>query len=260
MARFCSLYSSSSGNSTYVGMAEAGVLVDVGVSYKKLKEACEYQGIDLETVKAVFVTHEHSDHVKGLKTFLSKYKVPVFSSASTLDTLAKNGCIPAGCDCAEINDIKEVWGISVKAFHTSHDTPTSLGYKFFLPDERQISVCTDLGFVSDEVLNGIMKSDLVLLESNHDLNMLRCGPYPFELKKRILSEHGHLSNEACAETAAKLLSGGTTRFVLGHLSHENNTPDKAYAETFAKLDMCGARINIDYTLTVAGDQNKMVRL
>lgn len=260
MARFCSLYSSSSGNSTYIGMAEAGVLVDAGVSLKRLREACDYQGIDLETVKAVFVTHEHSDHVKGLKPFLSKYKVPVFSSKKTLEALIKNGCIPAGCDCVEITDSAEICGISVKAFHTSHDTPVSLGYKFSLPDERQISVCTDLGYVSDEVLRGLMKSDLVLLESNHDLNMLRCGPYPFELKKRIMSDCGHLSNEVCAETAAKLLSGGTTRFVLGHLSHENNTPDKAYAETFSKLDMCGARINIDYTLTVAGDQNKMIRL
>ena len=260
MARFCSLYSSSNGNSTYLGMAEAGVLVDVGVSYKKLKEASDFQGIDLESVKGVFITHEHSDHVKGLKTFLSKHIVPVFSSASTLEILLSKDCIPAGCECVEINGEKEICGISVKSFRTSHDTPESRGYKFILPDERQISVCTDLGYMSDEVFEGIRKSDLVLLESNHDLEMLKFGPYPFELKKRIMSDHGHLSNEACAETAAKLLSSGTTRFVLGHLSHENNTPDKAYAETFTKLDMAGARINIDYTLTVAGDKNKMIRL
>ncbi len=260
MARFCSLYSSSNGNSTYVGMAGEGVLVDIGVSLKRLKEACDKQGIDLETVNGVFITHEHSDHVKGLKPFLSKYKVPVYSSANTLEALVRSGNIPADAECIEIEDSVQVCNISAKAFHTSHDTPTSLGYKFFLPDEREISVCTDLGFVSDEVMEGIKKSDLILLESNHDVDMLRKGPYPFELKRRIMSEHGHLSNEVCAETAAKLLSSGTTRFVLGHLSHENNTPDKAYAETFAKLDMCGARINIDYTLTVAGDQNKMIRL
>lgn len=259
MARFCSLYSSSSGNSAYAGMAESGVLVDIGVSFKKLKEACDYQGIDLETVKAVFITHEHSDHVKGLKTFLSKHKVPVFASAETLEALINGGLIPAGCDCFEMTDNVCVGDISVTSFHTSHDTPMSLGYKFSLPDERVISVCTDLGFVSDEVLEGVKKSDLILLESNHDLDMLRCGPYPFDLKRRIMSDEGHLSNDACAEASAKLLSYGTTRFVLGHLSHENNTPDKAYAKTFEKLDMCGARVNIDYTLTVAGDKNKLIR-
>lgn len=260
MARFCSLYSSSSGNSTYLGMAGEGVLVDIGVSLKKLREACDFQNIDLETIKGVFITHEHNDHVKGLKPFLSKYKVPVFSSAETLDALVRSGNIPAGAECVEITAEDQIGNIKVNAFRTSHDTPVSLGYRFSLPDERVISVCTDLGYVSDEVMSGIVGSDLVLLESNHDEQMLRTGPYPFDLKRRILSEHGHLSNTMCAETATSLLSGGTTRFVLGHLSHENNTPDKAYAETFGSLDMCGARINIDYTLTVAGDKNKMIRL
>lgn len=260
MARFCSLYSSSSGNSTYVGMADEGVLVDAGVSLKKLEEAADFQGIDLSTVKAVFITHEHSDHVKGLKPFLAKYKVPVFSSLTTLEELCKTGLIPCGTECIEMNGEVTVGNIMAKSFSTSHDTPMSRGYSFYLPDERKISVCTDLGFVSDEVLGGIMKSDLVLLESNHDINMLRYGSYPVYLKQRILSDHGHLSNAACAETALRLLSSGTTRFVLGHLSRENNTPDKAYAETFSKLDMSGASINIDYTLTVAGDKNKMIRL
>ncbi len=236
------------------------MLVDIGVSLKRLREACEFQNIDLETIRGVFVTHEHNDHAKGLRSFLSKYKVPVFASEETLASLIANGCIPADCECIPFSGEGTIGDIGVKAFRTSHDTPYSQGYSFSLPDERVISVCTDLGYVSEEVLDGIIKSDLVLLESNHDEQMLRTGPYPFELKKRILSEKGHLSNAVCAETAMKLLSGGTTRFVLGHLSHENNTPDKAYAETFGKLDMCGARINIDYTLTVAGDKNKMIRL
>ncbi len=260
MARFCSLYSSSSGNSTYIGMAEEGVLVDIGVSLKKLEEAADFQGIDLTTVKGVFVTHEHSDHVKGIKPFLLKYKVPLFASKETLSQLCNSGNIPCGAECYEIDNEEVVGNILVKPFRTSHDTPVSLGYSFLLPDERKISVCTDLGYVSDEVMKGIEKSDLVLLESNHDINMLKTGSYPFYLKQRILSNHGHLSNEACSETAQKLLFEGTTRFVLGHLSHENNTPDKAYSATFSKLDLSGARINIDYTLTVAGDKNKMIRL
>lgn len=260
MARFCSFYSSSSGNSTYIGMADEGVLVDIGVSLKKLEEAANFQGIDLSAVKGVFVTHEHSDHVKGLKPFLTKYKVPVYSSASTLEQLCINGNIPCGTECIEMDSQMNVGNILAKTFNTSHDTPVSRGYSFYLPDERKISVCTDLGYVSDEVMENIRKSDLILLESNHDINMLRYGSYPMNLKQRILSDRGHLSNEACADTAVSLLSSGTTRFVLGHLSHENNTPDKAYAETFSKLDMTGARINIDYTLTVAGDKNKMIRL
>ncbi len=260
MSRFCSLYSSSSGNSTYIGTSSEGYLVDVGVSYKKLKEACDFQNINLDTVKGVFITHEHSDHIKGLKPFLSKHPVPVFSSLSTLNEVLACGYIPAGVECIEIDGEAQIGSVSVKAFKTSHDTPESRGYSFFMPDERRISVCTDLGEVDVNVLDGIMKSDLVLLESNHDLEMLRTGPYPYHLKRRIMSEHGHLSNISCAETAVKLLNKGTTRFVLGHLSRENNTPDKAYTETFSALDMCGARINIDYTLTVAGDKNKLILL
>ncbi len=260
MSRFCSLYSSSSGNSTYIGTSAEGYLVDIGVSYKRLKEACDFQNIDLNTVKGVFITHEHSDHVKGLKAFLSKHPVPVFSSSSTLKEILACGFIPAGVECVEVDEEETVGSVKVKAFETSHDTPMSRGYTFFMPDERRISVCTDLGEVNEKVLDGIFGSDLVLLESNHDLEMLRMGPYPYPLKKRIMSEYGHLSNIACAETATKLLSKGTTRFVLGHLSKENNTPDKAYAETFGALDMCGARINIDYTLTVAGDKNKLILL
>lgn len=241
-------------------MADEGVIVDVGVSLKRLEEAADFQGINLSSVKGVFITHEHSDHVKGLKPFLSKYKVPVYSSAETLEQLCVNGNIPSGTQCIEMGSEESAGNIVAKKFSTSHDTPVSLGYSFYLPDERKISICTDLGCVSEEVMAGIRKSDLILLESNHDLKMLRYGPYPVHLKQRILSDRGHLSNEACACTAAELLSSGTTRFVLGHLSRENNTPDKAYAETFEKLDMTGARINMDYTLTVAGDKNKMIRL
>lgn len=260
MARFCSLFSSSSGNSTYIGTSSEGYLVDIGVSFKKLKEACDYQNIDLSSIKGVFITHEHSDHVKGLKAFLSKYNVPVYSSKSTIESICSCGLVPVGTDCRIIDGEESINSVGVKSFRTSHDTPVSQGYTFILPDERQISVCTDLGEVTDGVLDGILKSDLVLIESNHDLDMLRMGPYPYPLKKRIMSQHGHLSNTSCAETATKLLQKGTTRFVLGHLSRENNTPDKAYKETFDALDMCGARINIDYTLTVAGDMNKMILL
>lgn len=225
-----------------------------------LKTACEKEEIDLNTIRGVFITHEHSDHVKGLPVFLKNYNVPVYATEKTLIQLEKmNLFLPDTVAVPLSEKGNEVCGMRVLHFHTSHDTVDSVGYSVIMPDERKISVCTDLGYVSDEVQNSISKSDLILLESNHDIKMLKEGFYPYQTKQRILSDVGHLSNEVCAKTSEKLLESGTTRFVLGHLSRENNTPELAYSETFNALDGCGARIGIDYTLTVAGDCNKMIR-
>lgn len=120
-----------------------------------------------------------------------------------------------------------------------------------MPDQKSIAVCTDSGVVTDEIRNAVLGCDAVLLESNHDLDMLKKGPYPPHLKVRILSDRGHLSNNACAAELPALLNGGTTRFILGHLSQHNNTPMLAKATAEAALLKCGAQNNKDYILTVA---------
>ncbi len=142
-------------------------------------------------------------------------------------------------------------GIFVKPFRTSHDAAESCGYVIETPDGRKISVATDLGVMTSTVHNAICGSDLVLLESNHDIRMLENGPYPYPLKKRILSEKGHLSNDSCADEAVKLIESGTTRLILGHLSKENNFPELAYQTTYASLACAGAKEDSDYILKIA---------
>lgn len=261
MARFCSLYSSSSGNCTYIGTSQGGILVDVGVSAKKTAEALAEIGVDPSQIAAIFVTHEHSDHINGIRVFSERHGVKVYASEGTLLGMEEQGALTAKM-CVEImpQGGVEAGGIYVKSFRTPHDSRESTGYSFLTPDSKRISVATDIGTVTETVMNAVYGSDLILLESNHDVRMLQNGPYPYFLKERILSNHGHLSNERCAETAVKLMESGTTRFVLGHLSKENNIPSLAFETTHAAMTMADAKENIDYMLTVAGDRNPVIAL
>lgn len=253
MARFSPLFSSSSGNSMYISSSNGGILIDAGMSAKQIELALGRAGTSGENIKAIFVTHEHSDHIKGVRVLASRYNIPVYGSEGTMCALEENGTIngkfPAYAVAA--GQTAEVCGMEVKGFHTNHDCREGMGYVVTLPDERKVAVCTDVGVITDEILENIKGCDLVALESNHDIGMLQNGQYPYILKRRILSEHGHLSNIACAEAAKKLLNSGTTRFVLSHLSKENNYPPLAYQTTFAALTEIGAKLGQDYLLSVA---------
>lgn len=261
MARFCSLYSSSSGNCTYVGTSHGGILIDVGVSAKRTTEALAEIGVDPSQIAAIFVTHEHTDHINGVRVFAERHGTKVYASAGTLEGMSELGVITPKVSADVIpQDGIEAGGMFVKAFKTPHDSLESTGYTIVTPDSKRIAIATDIGEVNETVMNAIYGSDLVLLESNHDVRMLQNGPYPYFLKERILSSHGHLSNECCAETAVKLVESGTTRFVLGHLSKENNIPSLAFETTHAAMTMAGARENIDYLLSVAGDRNPVIAL
>ncbi len=259
MAEFCPLFSGSKANCTYLGGSFGGILVDVGCSFRALKEKCEQKNIDLSAVKAIFVTHSHSDHIKGLKTTLKNLKVPIIASAETLKYLIEENILPEGAVAAEIADTPaNINGVQVSFFATSHDALGSGGYTFVLPNETKLAVCTDLGIVTDSVRNAISGSTLVLLESNHDLKMLKSGPYTPELKMRIMSDRGHLSNNAASAELKTLLNGGANRFVLAHLSENNNLPALALASARAALLDLGARENEDYILKVAAPKDNGV--
>lgn len=259
MARFCSLYSSSSGNCTYIGSSQGGILVDVGVTAKKTADALNEIGVDPSQIAAIFVTHEHRDHINGIRVFSERHGIKVYASEGTLRGMDEQGALTAKMQVEIIPPSGvEAGGIFVKPFRTPHDSRESTGFSIVTPDCKRIAVATDIGKVTDTVMNAIYGSDLVLLESNHDVRMLQNGPYPFFLKERILSDTGHLSNERCAETAVKLMESGTTRFVLGHLSKENNIPSLAFETTRAAMTMAGATENADYILTVAGDRNPVI--
>lgn len=252
MAKFCPLFSSSSGNSVYIGSGESGVLIDAGVSAKKIHTALHSIGVNPETLNAIFITHEHSDHISGLRVFASKYHIKVYATEGTLKALEQLGTLRGDFNTEIINpDGNDAGALFVKAFKTSHDAVQSCGYTVDTPDGRKISVATDLGVMTDTVRNAISGSDLIMLESNHDVKMLENGPYPYPLKKRILGEKGHLSNDVCAEEAVKFVDSGTTRLILGHLSKKNNFPELAYQTTYSALSEAGAAEDTDYILKVA---------
>lgn len=250
MARIYPLFSSSKGNSSFIGNSDGGILVDAGVSCKRLCDALKANEIDPSVIQGIFITHTHSDHVSGLKVFTKKYHIPVFAQRTNLEILAANGKIDPSCDVTEVDGGEIAIGdYSVKAFATFHDTPASCGYQINTPDGKKVCVCTDLGTVTNEVDMHLSGCDLVLLESNYDESMLKNGSYPYELKRRIASDHGHLSNADCGEQLKKLMRVGTYKFILGHLSQENNTP--LQAESSAMNALAEYQRNSDYILHIA---------
>ncbi len=257
MLRFCPLFSSSSGNSVYIGKNSEGILVDVGRSAKQTDLMLKNTGIDVDTIKGIFITHEHTDHVCGLSVFAAKHNIPVYGATGTLEALKMKGILTSKhIDIAIDTQEVEVGNLCIKPFRTSHDCADGRGYVITDSDGvTKIAVATDTGFVSNEVLSSITGCRLVYLESNHDVDMLKTGPYPYTLVQRILSNQGHLSNDACADTLRALVNKGSTHFVLAHLSKENNTPLLAYQTAIDALREMGALENRDFILKVAEPEN-----
>ncbi len=252
MARFCPLFSGSKGNCVVVGGADSFILIDAGVSAKRITEALCQRGLDIGRLAGIFVTHEHSDHISGVRVLASKYDLPVFANEATLAELDKGGHLAGtggGKVCPE--EGTELGGIHIVPFRTSHDTVCSCGYRITTADGRTAAVATDTGCVTSEMNAALTGCDLVYIESNHDVSMLMNGSYPLATKQRILSASGHLSNEACAVELQYLAASGTTRFILGHISQENNTTARALAASGAALNAMNLRQGVDYTLAAA---------
>ena len=258
MARFYPLFSSSSGNCSFFGDERGGVLIDAGVSCKRIGDALRYNGIEPDAVKAVFVTHTHSDHIAGLRVFAKKYKCPVYAQEANLRELRDNGKLDPGAVTVPLeNGSADIADMEITHFGTSHDCAASCGFTVTFADGRRAASCTDLGIITDEVRGALLSCDAVLLESNYDPEMLRTGPYPYPLIQRINSAVGHLSNDDCAAMLRELIAAGTKRFVLGHISQQNNLP--ALVRRAALKGLEGYEENSDFRLDIASPENYTAR-
>lgn len=256
MAKVCPLFSSSKGNSIYVGDDNSGILVDAGRSAKQIELALSENNINIKNIKGIFITHEHSDHVQGVKIFASRYNIKVFSSEGTIKALEEKEVLNGKFPFEIVNEEgAEISGMYVKPFKTPHDCVDSVGYIINTADDKKAVIATDIGYVSDDIKNAIVGADVTVIESNHDIRMLQNGAYPYYLKKRILSDRGHLSNEACADILPFFVENGTTKFILAHLSQENNIPELAFETAICSLKSHNMNNNVDFQLHVAPVQN-----
>lgn len=255
MSKVCQLFSGSSGNAIYVQCKNAKFLIDAGVSAKRLDTALSRIDVNPDEIDAIFITHEHIDHIKGVRVFASRHNTPVFADENVLETMFSSGHINEKVTSEKISENMSLCGTEIKPFRLSHDSVACYGYRFNMPDSRSISICTDTGYITDcakEVLKG---TDLIFLESNHEITMLQNGFYPYSLKQRIMSDKGHLSNSVCADYAGELVKNGTTRIILSHLSKENNHPDIARQTTLCALNQNGFSENMDFRLKVSPPEN-----
>ncbi len=251
LAKAAALFSGSKGNSYYIGTSNEGVLIDAGKNCKQIELAMEAHGLSMSSIKAVFITHEHSDHCSALKVLSKKYRFDVYASAGTLCELEKANRLYPGTNTFEIKDSVALGNMLIERIDTPHDAAESCCYRVVAGDGKSALVATDMGIMTPSVRQAALKSDFAVLESNHDIQMLKTGIYPFYLKQRILSNKGHLSNAACANELAQLVQGGTFRLMLGHLSEQNNTPQIALATAVNTLENAGMKYKSDFTLDIA---------
>lgn len=245
MSKFCSLVSGSSGNALYLEHKDTKILIDCGISCARICAALKSIDVSPEDINGIIVTHEHLDHINGVRVFTNKFGCKTYASSGTLDKI----------QCFSCNDVKagetfEIGNIAIKSFDIPHDAAQPFGYSFMLGDKK-LSVATDMGKIDINVAENIRGSEFVFIEANHDIEMLNNGPYPYYLKERIKGREGHLSNDQCAALAVSLARTGTRKIVLGHLSNTNNTPQIAKETVKAVLENEGFNVGKNILLDVA---------
>ena len=262
MLTYMSLASGSSGNAALVSCGSTHVLVDAGVSARRITAGLRAAGVEPRELSAILVTHEHHDHIAGLAVLTKNLRVPIYASGPTCGELRRR--------VAFLDDLLrpqepgtgvQVGGLWVESFPTPHDAAGSVGYSISAEGCRMV-LCTDLGHITPEVRRAVEGCDLLVCEANHDEDWVRSGPYPYPLKRRVLGDYGHLSNEAGAELAALGVQSGARTVVLAHLSAENNTPAHAREAVCRRLRSMGCDPERDVTLAVAprGDLGPVYRL
>lgn len=229
--RLCSIASGSSGNCIYVGSDNTHLLVDTGISKKRIDEGLHTLGIKGEELSGILITHEHSDHIQGLGVFSRKYGIPVYGTRGTLQGIQAYkslGKMPEGL-LHEIHTDEQfsLGDLDIHPFAISHDANEPSGYRIAC-GEKSVAVATDLGIYDEYTVERLKNLDAILLEANHDIHMLEVGPYPYPLKRRVMGEKGHLSNELSGRLLCDILHDKLKHVILGHLSKENNYAELAY--------------------------------
>jgi phosphoribosyl 1,2-cyclic phosphodiesterase len=253
------LFSSSSGNCLYVKTPDAEILIDAGVSARAVEKSLLTIGSSLSNIRAIFVTHEHVDHVKGLEVISKKHHIPTHMVSASARAMIRD---PESSLLRDLYLHPPVYSVRlgetvISSFPTPHDSAASVGYTVEYEGEK-FGLATDIGHITSEIATALTGADAVVLESNHDVDMLMMGPYPYPLKRRVLSDTGHLSNASCAAFAKSLAESGTKHFVLAHLSKENNYPPTANIVTREALtnfkDITLAVASPDMPTEVGSDQ------
>ena len=238
MLNFCSLYSGSSGNSLFVETEKTKILIDAGMSCKKIEEALGSINMDPSSISAILVTHEHSDHIKGISTISKKFDIPVFATKETFDAMPKQTEKLSQKNIKFFNPSEKfcIDDLEILPFSIPHDAANPCGFNILKDNKHQISIATDIGHMSKSILNHLEGSEFILLESNYDTEVLRCCSYPFKLKTRIAGDTGHLSNTMAGKTLSYLSKNSNLdTAMLGHLSKESNFPELAYQTVVDEL-------------------------
>lgn len=245
------LASGSTGNAIFLQMGKTNILVDAGISARRIERALGEVGVAVKDLDAVLITHEHRDHINGLPTLTRKYGLPVYTRAATWDAIAgQRVCkdIPFACR-RPLPASLDIGEVKIESFNISHDAADPVGFTFHHGD-RKYAVATDLGFVTSTVRKALSLTDAMVFEANHDVDMLKQGSYPWFLKQRILSNRGHLANTDAGWTLARLDRKNRCDVFLAHLSQENNRPDIAEKTVAAILEQQGCELGTELTLHV----------
>ncbi|MBQ9921789.1 MAG: MBL fold metallo-hydrolase [Clostridia bacterium] len=255
---FTTLFSGSGGNCSYIKSGDTEILIDAGGSTKRIECALRQLDTCIQNISAIYITHEHSDHVASLPVLLRNKKIPVYITIESARCMCEPKNIDLFRECFYIikpENVYETGDINLIPFVTPHDSAMSVGYRICSKSENVcIGYATDTGHVSDNMRRFLYGCKRVIVESNHDVEMLKNGPYPPYLKKRILSKNGHLSNEDCAGFLCDLADKGCESIILAHLSKENNTPDAAFSSASRALTEHGVKIGKDLLLEVAPEK------
>ena len=250
MFKFCSLYSGSTGNSLLVQSDQKKILIDAGESCKKIEEGLANINVDVNDIDAILVTHEHSDHIKGLGTLSKKHNIPVYANKGTWNSMTeqKNKIQAENVNIFRTNEKFQIGDLLITPFDIPHDATEPCGFNI-CHGNNKISIATDFGHITDDILYHLENSSFVLLESNYDSEILKCSSYPYSLKRRISGPQGHLSNELAGQIISHLMNSGLKSAMLGHLSKENNFPELAYKTVVEKiienhLSESSVRINV----------------